>query len=178
MPTSDLSLDNLLRAQKGSPTFVEKITKAFFVRPADTTQYGVNEVVGDGKVMHFPAAVSKNGGSGYIVKARIMTNDPTTTSALFRLLLYRFPPAAIADNAAKPLLWANRESGIGHIDFALSTEGTGSDAANDLQTSVNLPFIAAPGDTGIYGLLVAKATFTPAANSTKYYIELTTESFE
>ena len=173
-----ISMDAILQAQSRPPGYVEKNAKAFFTRPANTTQYAVSDAVGDGRVLTFPGMVSRVGGSGFILKARLMVNDTTTTSALFRLYLYNSPPAAIADNAQKTLLFANREKRVGYIDFVLSTEGTGSDAAGSLQLNLNIPFVAAPNDTNLYGVLAALATYTPAANSTNWFIELTTESFE
>ena len=177
-PTPVLSLDHILRSQPKPPGYVEKVSKAFFTRPANTTQYAVSDAVGDGRVITFPGMAGKAGASGFILKARLMVNDVTTTSALFCLYLDNSPPTAIADNAQKTLLFANREKRVGYIDFVLSTEGTGSDAAGSLQLNLNIPFVAAPNDTNLYGVLAALATYTPAANSTNWFIELTTESFE
>lgn len=179
MPQPQLiSLDGLLRAARHTSTYVERTSSAFFVRPANTTQYAAADVVGDGRVLVFPNMASKNGGSGFIVKARMESNDVTTTAAIFRLYLYSAPPVAIADNAAKTKLWADRDKELGYIDFSLSTDGTGSDAAADTQTNVNLPFVAGADTTSIYGVLMAQAAYQPAGNSKSYLIQLTTESFE
>jgi len=70
------------------------------------------------------------------------------------------------------LLWANRASRIGTIDFTvMQTEGSGSTAANNQNMIVRLPFVAAAGDSNIYGLLETLSAFTPAS-AQNFYIEL------
>lgn len=93
---------------------------ATLTRPADTTAYTAKDAVADSTsaptVLTFSNLARVNAGSGYIVKARLMTNQSTNT-ARFRLHLFDTSPTAINDNAAYTLLWANRATRIGYIDL-------------------------------------------------------------
>jgi hypothetical protein len=123
-------------------------------------------------VLTFADLARVNAGSGYIVKARLLTNQSTNV-ARFRLHLFHTAPTAIADNAAHAILWANRANRIGYIDFpACQTEGTGSDAANSQEATVRLPFVCAAASRAVYGLLETLDAFTPASGQV-IYIEIT-----
>lgn len=137
-----------------------------FSRPADTTAYAAKDAVSDSTssptVLSFDLA-RVAAGSGYIVRALLITNQSTCT-ARFRLHLFRTSPTAINDNSPQTLLWANRTASASYIDFsACATEGTGSDCAQSLNDTVRLPVIFAGGSTTIYGLLETLDAFTPAS---------------
>lgn len=147
-------------------------------RPADTTAYAAKDAVSDSTsaptVLTFANLARINAGSGYIVKARLMTNQ-SANIARFRLHLYHTAPTAINDNAAHALLWANRANRIGYIDFsACQTEGSGSDAANGVNDAVRLSFVCASGSRAVYGLLETLDAFTPASAQV-LYVELTAD---
>jgi len=152
------------------------VVAATFTRPANVTAYASKDTVSDSTgsptVLTFTNVARVNAGTGYIVKARIMT-DQSTNVARYRLHLYNVAPTAINDNAAWTLLWANKEERIGHIDFdGCQTEGTGSDCANAVNATVRLHFAAATRT--LYGLLETLDAFTPASGQ-NYYIELSAE---
>ena len=135
-----------------------------FTRPADTTAYAINDVVGPSAaaVQEFASAFRSNGNSGYVVRAQLFT-DQSANVALFRLYLYSVTPSAIADNSPFTLLYANAANHIGYIDFpAMATEGAGSTAAVSLWSG-QIAALAAGGDDKIFGVLVAKSVFTPAS---------------
>jgi hypothetical protein len=115
------------------------------------------------------------GGTSYIVKARLMT-DQKTCAARFRLHLYRSAPTAVNDNAPYPILYANNAIRIGSITFpALGTEDpTNSTAAYAICVpgdGSNLPLEASSASQTVYGLLETLDAFTPAA-AQKFYIGL------
>lgn len=114
-----------------------KRASAEFTRPADTTGYIARDVVsnstGGSTLMEFDLA-RVAGGSGYLIKARIITSNKTPTPR-FRLWLYTTGnPTVAVDNAQMTLLWANRANRIGFLDFpAVATEdATNSDSASAL----------------------------------------------
>lgn len=150
-----------------------------FTRPADTTAYAAKDAVSNSTsaptVLTFSNLARVNAGSGYITKARVMT-DQAANVARFRLHLYHTAPTAINDNAQHTILWANRANRIGFIDFdAMQTEGTGSDAANALNSTIRLAFVCAAASRTIYGLLETRDAFTPA-NGQNFLIEITSEN--
>lgn len=98
---------------------------ASFTRPADTTAYTALDAVSNstsaGTVLTFTNLARQASGSGYITKARILTNQSTNT-ARFRLHLFAQTPDAatvLNDNAAYTQLYANRDKAIGTITFLL-----------------------------------------------------------
>lgn len=156
------------------------MTSQAFTRPSNTTAYAANQVVGftaGATNMTFSSAARVNNGSGRIVKARLMANSVTTTNALFRLFLFNAAPTAQADQAAFNLLYANRASSQGFIDFAGPiTSGGSSDSIEipDTMNNGNLKFVCTGGVTTLYGILVALAAYVPTSAET-FYTELTIE---
>lgn len=150
-----------------------------FTRPADTTAYAAKDAVSNSTsaptVLTFTNLARVSAGSGYITKARLMT-DQAANVARFRLHLYHTAPTAINDNAQHAMLWANRANRIGFIDFeAMQTEGTGSDTANALNSTIRLAFVCAAASRTLYGLLETRDAFTPA-NAQNFFIELMSEN--
>lgn len=148
-----------------------------FTRPADATPYAAKDVVGPAvaALLTFSNIARVMGGSFYVVKARLMTNQSTNVAG-YRLHLYQdTTPAVIADNAQFALLWANRLVRVGFIDFdACATEGTGSDSAFSLNKDIRLHMKCAVASRNIYGVLYTTAIFTPASGQ-QYLIDLSVE---
>lgn len=149
-----------------------------FTRPADTTAYAVNDAVADSTtaptILTFANMARANAGSGYITKAKLTINSAVTTNASFRLWLYNASVTPTNDNAAFTLLNANADARIGYIDFALTTEGTGSDCCECTVSNISLPFVTGAASTALYGLLEAKAAYTPT-NAGVFKIQLVAE---
>src|SRR5688572_28049103 len=97
------------------------VSSATFTRPADTNAYAASDAVSNSTTapvaLTFTNVARVNAGSGYITTARLLKNGTTTANANFRLYLFNTSPTAINDNAAFTLLWANRATCIGYIDF-------------------------------------------------------------
>jgi len=148
-----------------------------FIRPSDTTAYAVNDVVGPAVtgLLNLGNLARVAGGSFYIVKARLMTNQSANT-AQYRLHLYAdSTPTAIADNAQFALLWANRSVRVGYIDFdGMTTEGTGSDSALSINKDIRLHVKSSSLLRNLYGVLVTKTIFTPVSGQA-YFIDLNVE---
>lgn len=156
------------------------LSSATITRPTNTDAYAAKDVISTavGAVIEFSGMARSNGGTGTIVKARLMTGQSTNT-AQYRLHLFHTAPTPIADNAQYAMLVANQANRVGMIDFpACSTEGTGSDAAATMRPSSdgsypppNLWYKCAANDTKLYGILETIGVFTPASAQT-YFIEL------
>jgi hypothetical protein len=154
-------------------TTYQATTAASFTRPADTTAYAAQDVVSNSttapSVLVFPNAGRANGSSGVILSARHLKSSTVVGS--YRLHLYRVAPTAINDNAPFALLYANRTSRVGFIDFSHSTGGTGSDSTNALTTFVNLPFVCDAAASQLLGVLTASSAYTPVSGE-QHFIEL------
>ena len=152
-------------------------SSATFSRPADTTAYLARDTISNSTsaptILTFTNIARVSGGSGYLTKFRLMTNQSTNTSR-FRLHLFHTAPTAINDNSPYTLLFANAGNRIGQIDFpAMSTEGTGSTASASLNMIDRLAFVL-PG-TSVFGILETLDAFTPAS-AQNFYLELTAEN--
>ena len=152
-------------------------SSATFSRPADTTAYLARDTVSNSTsaptILTFANIARVSGGSGYLTKFRLMT-DQSTNTARFRLHLFHTAPTAINDNSPYTLLFANAANRIGQIDFpAMSTEGTGSNASASLNMIDRLAFVL-PG-TSIFGILETLDAFTPAS-AQNFYLEITAEN--
>lgn len=157
-----------------------KTATAEYTRPANTDAYTALDAISDSTTaptdLEF-TLTNAPGGSGKILKAKILTDQSTNTSD-FRLHLFSAAPTPINDNAAYTLLYASAASYIGAVTFAAAaTEGTGSTAAGSTSTGLNIPFTCAAGSKKVYGLLESVDGFTPAS-AQKFHLELVAEVAE
>lgn len=151
-----------------------------YTRAATITAYLVGDVVSNDEttttLIPFANIARVVGGSGYITKARLIT-DQSTCVAQLRLWLYQVdnPSNIPGDNSPFTLLYANKSNRIGYIDFpSLTTEQSGSDSASAMDITIRFAFACAAASRNLYGLLETKTAFTPA-NAQKLYIELTAD---
>lgn len=155
---------------------------ATFARPADTTAYTAKDVVGTSPatVLTFANMARVVGGSGYITKCRIMTDDAAIASLpVMRLHLFKVSPTAIADNSPYTTLYANRSNRLGEIDLPILTlEGSGSDAVKSIAVAgtgnLPLPFVCDAASRSIFAILETTTAFTPAS-SKNWFVELTAD---
>jgi len=130
-------------------------------RPADTTAYTANDVVGG--AISFPA-LAWNGADFIITSATLAINIAAVPSGMtsFRAYLYNVtPPSALADNAAWDLPAGDRAAYIGYVDF-----GTPVDLGSTLYVQsdgVNAQIKAASNT--VFAYLVTIGAFTPAAST-------------
>jgi hypothetical protein len=148
---------------------------ATFTRPADTAAYAALDTVSNSTsaptVLTFANIARVSGGSGYLVKARLMTNLSTDTKR-YRLHLFYVAPTAINDNSPYTLLYANAANRIGEVTFnACTTEGTGSTAARSMRDDFRLSFNTS-GSRDLYGILETLDAGTPSS-AQQYFIEIT-----
>lgn len=141
------------------------------IRPANTTAYATKDAISDSAtsptILTFINCARSSGGSGYITKARMMTDQAANTSA-FRLHLYDATLSGVNDNAAQTVLYTNRASYQGYIDFPYAATD-GSDTATSQATQPPFPFVAS--GTSLFGMLETINGFTPASGQ-KFYIQL------
>jgi hypothetical protein len=101
-----------------------------------------------------------------------MKNSTTTAGASYRLILYSHNIVTpINDNSPFPMLFANRATRVGYIDFTHSAGGTGSDSTSALSTFVNLPFVCNAAHTSLWGILTVTSAYTPTS-AEQHYIDL------
>ena len=139
---------------------------ATFTRPGDTTAYASGDLVANsttaGSVVPMSFQLGNAFGIGVfrLTRARIIKTNTSPTNANFRLHLYQSSPTpANGDNGA----WSTSAAAdwLGNIDvtsmlaFTDGCCGTGSTAAGSEM------FIRLKAGSTVYGLLEAKAAYTP-----------------
>lgn len=173
------ALGSLQLATEANPAFVasELVSNpsANFTRPNDTTAYASGDLVANNTTAGSVTPMSWTApryatGSGQVRRARLKKSGTTVTNASFRLHLYAADPSAATgisngDNGA----WLTKHASyLGSIDIDMQAAGNGrvfSDAAaapGAVGVGSELGFDLASGST-IYGLLEARAAYTPAA---------------
>jgi hypothetical protein len=113
-----------------------------------------------------------------------LQTDQAANVARYRLHLFTVDnPNIPADGAALAVKWADAASYVGPVDFAACvTEGSGSDVAYSINTTVRLhftcPAAGAHNSDGmrLFGLLETLDAFTPNANQ-NYRIALATDEY-
>jgi len=172
---------NWIPVDVNNPFPISRYKKASveFARPADTTAYAALDVIADSTsaptILTFSNVARGVGGSGAIIRARIMTDStaPSTASAVFVLHLFHAQPASlINDNSPYPMIYTNKDKRIGKLTFpAATTEGTGSTACSARISNDYLAFICEATSTNIYGILQTNTVFTPTS-AQNFYIDL------
>ena len=139
---------------------------ASITRPADTTAYTANDVVGAAAAaLTFAGLGSPDGSDIIITSATLRRNQNAVISGetTYRLHLYNVtPPSAPADNAAWDLPSGDRASYLGYIEFT-SIADMGSTLwveANSLNKQVKLL------SGNLYALLVTVGAYTPVSADT------------
>lgn len=133
-------------------------------RPADTTAYTSGDLLANsttaGSVTPLTFAVPWNHGRFGVVRGFTIKKSGTTiTNATFTLHLYRSSPVVVnGDNAALSTDFANK---IGSIDGAIMVGY--SDAGYQSTFGGNFYVDTANTSRYIYGLLEAKAAYTPVS---------------
>ena len=152
-------------------------------RPSNVTAYAANDVIADTEssptLITFANAAREDGGSGYVVAARLTTNQDTFDTPV-RLHLYHDAPTAIADNAAMAVLAADAGKKIGTLDFSTPASGEASasdaaEAASGLDGGLRLPFTCESDSNDLYGILETLEGFTPVSAQT-FAVELVVDT--
>lgn len=171
--SGNTSLSTLAGAVSGSTLVVVGLAvcpSSNFTRPNNTTAYASGQLIANsvtaGSVTPLSwTAARVAAGSGFVRRARLVKSGTTITNATFRLHLYgASPTVANGDGAA----WStNRSSYIGSVDLDM-TASTGR-VFTDSAEVIGIPavgneinFTLTSGQT-IYGLLEARAAYTPVA---------------
>lgn len=141
------------------------LSSANFTRPADTTAYASGDLVansttaGSVVAMSFAGVSFGNAAPAQIRRVRLSFTGTVLTNAQFRLHLYKVLAitAANGDNGA----WStdNAANYIGFIDVTVDKAFTDGATGLSAQTEIN----CVPVTTLLYGLLEARAAYTPTS---------------
>lgn len=144
-------------------------------RPANTTAYSASgTAINDNtaRVLVFPATVNKRG--GYITRAELVTNNNAHTGAI-RLHLFANNPGVVADQSTLGgLSYTVGQSYEGYIDFTTFI-ALGAFAVSEGALSARpMAMQSGTADNNLYGILEARAAFTPTSGQ-QFALQLYTE---
>lgn len=135
-----------------------------FTRPADTTAYALGDLVANsttaGSVVPLVFLVDRvDGGSCLIRRLRLRKSGTGVTNAQFRLHLYSSSPVPVnGDNAA----WSTPVAGyLGAFDVTIDRAFSDGAAGNGVPVNGSEIMAAVGGNGNVYGLLEARAAYTP-----------------
>ena len=133
-------------------------------RPANTTPYTANDVVGGAIDL---GVMGPSGGEVMITSASLEIDVAAVPAGMttFRLALYNVtPPSAVADNGAFDIPSGDRASFLGFIDI-----GTPVDEVSTLFVQAqNINKHVTLSGTNLFAYLVTAGGYTPAGNSEVY----------
>lgn len=135
-----------------------------FFRPANTTQYAANDAMGNSATaaqvvpLVFEVAREEKGSFG-LSAVRLAKSGTSTTSAQFRLHLWtRVPIPAAGDNAA--MTRPDAFNYLGYVD--ITCDQAFADGATGVASTARVINLG-KGNTKVYGLVEALATYTPTS---------------
>lgn len=142
-------------------------------RPGDTNIYAAGDSVNTSTsaptIVTWALGARIASGTGYITKARLVTDQPTCVAQI-RLHLYLIAaPTLTNDNAAFNLPYADAGTTnyLGYIDFPAFVATTGGNCAISQADNIRLQFKAAANQS-VYGVYQTQTIFTPA-NAQKFF---------
>jgi hypothetical protein len=139
--------------------------EATVTRPANATQYAVDDVLADStpNVVTLTDMARVDAGTGCIVKGVMITNTVQGTKAVVRLLIFDTIYTPVNDNAALTLPDGEAATLLGYIDFDVYQ----ASALNVMyQKDVNIPFKTGAASKDLFALPVLKSTYTPVSGET------------
>lgn len=149
--------------------FADVVAAAAFTRPADTTAYASGDLVANsttaGSVvpLSFLLVNAGSGGQSQIERARLLTSSTSVTNASFRLHLFETSPtSAVGDNAA---FSCTNASYCGAMDIVVA-QAFSDGAAGVGVPNIGTRIVVEPTATTLYGLLEARAAYTPTSGGT------------
>lgn len=143
---------------------------ATLTRPNDGTAYAAGDAIGTtGSVLFAFDFAAAGLPAGIILGARLIRQETSTPTPRFRAFVHDGVPPTLpaGDNAPHPLLWANRASRRGVIDFTspITTDAADAGACLDYEgVELSTRPIRFAGDGIVRVILTTRDAFTPVAS--------------
>jgi hypothetical protein len=149
--------------------FLGAASTATQTRPANTTAYAANDVVGTDAAtnMTFADIITQPGGVFTVLSADLRVDVAAIPAGMagFRLHLYNAAPTAITDNLAFNLIAADRAKYLGSI--MLNAPVDLGDTLFSHTDGINFTAKLAAGSTTVYGVLETLTAYTPTSAAVK-----------
>lgn len=155
------------------PIFTTRtISGGSITRPNNTDQYAAGDAISAVTTnAHFTFSNIVRARAGTILTATLHASVSGASALEAELMLYRTDVTATADNSAFAPSDSAQLQYVGSIRFPTSTWSTTSNNASNTVNNINLAFTDDGSSSALYGQLVARNAYTPAA-STVYTVDL------
>lgn len=151
-----------------------QIIRANFTRPADTTAYAAGDAITNSTsaptVITFSGMAARNGGSGLIVAAGLVSSVNAATDLVADLVICDTTFTAVNDNAAFVLSDTEARTVLGVVQFATPVD-IGANNTFWGVYGLNIPYVCGASSTSLFGMLVARNAYTPA-NAERFDLQL------
>ena len=140
-----------------------------FARPNDSNQYTAGDVIADSSaagvanILRFPNLARSDGGGGIIESALLIDSVAAATKPDTELYLFDQIVIMQSDNAVWAPVDAEAQYAVGAIAFPLGSFRTMGANGLITATGLGMAYNCAPGSRTLYGILVARNAYTPAA---------------
>ena len=153
-----------------------QVCRAGFTRPADTTAYAANDLVGvntsvaAGNTIEVPNAVASPGDAVRVERVVLRKSNKSLTNAQFRVHIFdRLPTWDVGDNGAggtiSALAVADLAGHCGYVDITMDRASATAGAYGEAAPAN--PITVAPlTGTSIYYAVQALAAYTPVSQET------------
>lgn len=148
------------------------VRTASFTRPNDTTQYAAGDAVSDdattatAATFALPSMAAVAGMGGVIQSVTLHKTDVDAVGADFDIYFFSTQPGGTTyeDNAAEAITDAVFQTCVGFVALTAAANAR-SMALGDIycRTNLNLVYECAAASTTLYFVIVARGTYTPAA---------------
>lgn len=146
------------------------------VRPANTTDYDPNEIVGDvsNNILQLDDMAVEGGMGGYIVGGRFATNT-NNIAARFRLHLFNTIDVDLGplDQANFVPQYTDAQNYLGFVEYGPLVTGNG--ASYFFNKTERLRYNCRAGETSLWAILQTLDTFTPIASQQFWVSVFTTQ---
>lgn len=150
---------------------IDKSASAVITRPSNTTQYAIGDVIAGNGItvpISFNINVSQNM-NAWVLGGQCISSAKQGTLPQIDLMLFSDTFTVDADNAPFNPSTANLQSNyLGTISFN-NFQGLNSNSICDAPTNSGKPIVITPNSGIIYGVAVARNTYTPVSAETFLY---------
>ncbi len=166
------ALNPVVAVVPGDAAGAVTLASASFTRPADTTAYGVGDLVansttaGSVVAMSLAGMAQKAGAGGKIVGARLRKSGAGTTNAAFRVHLFSAAPATVANGDNGAFSTSGVADYIGALDVTIDRAFTDGAFGRGMPLAGNFLDYITAGGTTLYALIEARGAYTPASGET------------
>jgi len=149
---------------------------ATFTRPADTTAYASGDLVANsttaGSVAAMALTVARNAGGSFMLRRlKLRKSGTSTTSASFRVHLFRAAPATVTNGDNGAFSVSGVADYLGAVDVTIDRAFTDGASGHGVAVVGSDLCVKLASGSVVYALIEARAAYTPASGES-FVVEL------